>query len=96
MASYPTPGLQGTADGSCIACYTPTDTALGCRGEPEWQAAFLVTLGVPHDEAIATVERWQPPEDSIYQVCAACAKKAGFPKPVLALAGAEIPTVGQL
>jgi hypothetical protein len=94
MASYPTPGLQGTLSGTCIACYKPTDTALGVEGDPEWHAAFLVVLGVPQTEALATIERSQPPRRSVCRVCEACAAKSPFPKPVLALPGVAVPTVG--
>lgn len=42
---------SGNADGTCIACYTATDTALGYSGTAEGHAAFLVSVGVPMEEA---------------------------------------------
>lgn len=45
------PGLDGTYSETCIACFTATDTALRVEGSMEWQAAFLVTLGVPVEQA---------------------------------------------
>lgn len=99
----PPPGLQGDYQGTCIACFRGTDTALGVRGEPEWHAAFLHRLGLPMDQAIAIVER--RPEartvradgqsDGMYRVCSECAAKANFPAPVLAIEGAALPTIAQ-
>ena len=97
-------GLDGTYTGTCIACVRPTDTALGFRGEPEAHAAFLIALGVPKREAIATTESFLPefaakygsPDglpQSIYRVCGKCAAKAKLPPPVLALPGHPVPVI---
>jgi hypothetical protein len=69
-------GLDGTYRGTCIACYTPTDTALALEGEPEWIAAVLVVMGVPNDQAVATIERAPNPAKVTLRVCADCANKA--------------------
>lgn len=95
-------------NGLCVACMTPTDTALGVRGEPEWHIAFLTALGIPLDQAEKTfevMERTAPGimsnDGSVYewgvQVCTACAEKsrAPLPIPVLALPGRDLPVVGQ-
>ena len=106
LASRRTPGLDGTYDGSCVACLRPTDTALGFRGEPGWHAAGLTKLGLPIKEAITTVHRFLeevsggPDPDgrysAVYRVCGDCAARTpGFPKPVLALAGEPVPTIEQ-
>lgn len=103
LAARRTPGLDGTYTGTCIACLRATDTAMGIRGEPEWHAAFLVRLGLPMKEAIATTERYlaemseayplgpDGEPTAIYRVCSSCMERAHLPKPVLALVGAEIP-----
>lgn len=84
--------------GSCIACLNGTDTALGFRGDLEWAAAGLTALGVPEDQAVATVENTELPVDeagrveAVFQVCASCAAKAGMPVG-LVYGGAKIPTI---
>ena len=45
----PPQGLQGTHEGTCVACGTPTDTHLGVIGTDLMKAALLV-LGVPDSE----------------------------------------------
>ncbi len=95
----PAPGLNSDYSGTCIACLKPTDTGLGVRGEAEWHAAFLINLGIPQDEATATVSDGTGlvPDgvyERAYQVCRGCAP-AHFPVPALALPGSSLPAVGQ-
>jgi hypothetical protein len=90
-------------DGSCIVCLEGTDTALGFRGPQEFAAAGLQVLGVPSDQAGATIELLQREEprdpdwsEWAFRVCVRCWKKAGIPgipEPVLAVVGADISTV---
>ena len=97
-------GLNGTLDGTCIACFTPTDTALGYDGSLEGHIAFLEHLGIPADQSLALAEaspdrpadpdpdhpaRWAVP----YQLCSACAERTGLPAPVLVVKGAGIPAI---
>lgn len=42
--------------GTCVACYTPTDTALGYTGSVEGHVVFLHKLGLPMAEAEALAE----------------------------------------
>jgi hypothetical protein len=99
-AKRPT-GLDGSYTGTCIGCLRPTDTALGIRGVPEWHAAGLVRLGLPMEEAIATVQvvEFEPgPDgrhDAAYRVCQRCAARGGLPQPVLAVDGERLPTIVQ-
>ncbi len=91
------PGLQGDYTGTCVACLTPTDTALGANGDAEWIIGFLVSLGIEFEEALKTLE-WS--EDSVpsgvikktFRVCKSCADRNGFPV-ALWIAGAEIPYI---
>lgn len=84
--------------GSCVVCQTGTDTALAFAGPPEWCAAGLMVLGVPKAEAITLAEA-APGTDTYAEmgvrVCTACVSRcaAGFPPPVLALPGVELPTI---
>lgn len=57
LRHVPRPGLQGTYDGSCVVCLSPTDTGLVFEGVAEFTIAGLIKLGVPEDEAPATA--WQ-------------------------------------
>lgn len=93
MTTVSTPIADVAGEPSCIACLTPSRTALGYRGTLEGHVAFLVVLGVPMEEAVATVEefgarpvdidserpaRW----DQVYGVCGRCAQAiAGMPEP---------------
>lgn len=105
------PGLDGTYEGTCIACLTPTDTALAFRGEAKWFIAGLYALGIPEDQAFATahviwsesdpmLRKGQVPGGIVTEairVCRKCVRSAGpsFPDPVLAIADAEIPVISQ-
>ena len=87
--------------GSCIVCLHGTDTALAFRGSVEWVAAGLCALGVPADQAVATV-RYAPTlidgegrVTATYQVCGRCAQQTVFPRPGLVYAGAQVPCVDQ-
>jgi hypothetical protein len=97
-------GMMAGGAAACIACYTPTETALGYFGSVEGHAAFLTVLGVPEREAVAAAElsplrptdtdpdhpaRYQTP----YRVCSDCAAKAKVPAPVLIEDGAAIPAI---
>lgn len=87
--------------GSCIACLTGTDTALGFRGDIDWVAGGLVALGVPTEQAIATVENSDIPVnlygqfEAIFQVCTNCCTKSSLPAPVLIHSGVSVPTLEQ-
>lgn len=87
---------------SCIVCLTGTDTVLGFRGDINWVAGGLAALGVPVEQAIATVENTDIPVDqfgqmeAVFQVCAECSGKANMPKPALVYGGASIPTLEQV
>lgn len=100
---YPSRQLAG----ACVICFQPTDTALGARGVPAWHAAFLTTLGVPKDEALATFIKTvadlgaefnnDQSYEIIYRVCAECVARThtNFPSPVVTIPGAAIPAVAQ-
>lgn len=97
-------GMMAGGAGTCIACYTPTETALGYSGSLEGHIVFLMKLGVPQSEAESTAElspmrpvdtdpdhpaRYATP----YAVCASCAERAGLPPPVLMAPDAKITTI---
>lgn len=93
-------GLNGGFEGSCIACLTGTDTGIGIGGDAEWKAAALTVMGVPMDQAVATInaliEDHQIPDGTcvVMRVCAACAAKMTTVKPVLLAGDAAIPVIG--
>ena len=103
------PGLDGTYNGTCVACLRATDTALGVRGVPEWHAGFLVAVGLPEQEADATVSRFLAElaagggyrveageYDMVYRVCGRCASRVpSLPAPVLVIPGNPVPTIAQ-
>ena len=64
----------------CIVCYTGgTGTYAAFTGSLEWQAAALVKLGVPQDEATATIKQFGIDDGTvIFQVWQSCAGKAGI------------------
>ena len=99
LAAQRSPGLDGTFTDTCIGCRRPTDTALGVLGDPEWHAAFLVSIGLPSKEAIKIVESGETPDgifSRVYRVCGKCAARVpSLPKPALALGGDPVPTIGQ-
>ena len=89
-------------EGSCIACLRGTDTALGFRGPQEWFAAGLIRLGLPDDQAVATVEsilleEGQDPDwgEWMVRVCKSCADKVGM-QVALAIVGGALPTYSPL
>lgn len=41
---------------TCLACYTPTTTALALIGSPSWFAFVCELLDIPHREAEATLQ----------------------------------------
>lgn len=97
-------GLDGTFNGTCVICLTPTDTVLGFQGEAEWCISGLYTLGIPMDEAVIMAEHcWGAdpglvPQGTQYvgvQVCNECVAKVEppFPKPQLAALG-RFPVLG--
>ncbi|UZF57082.1 hypothetical protein LH935_03540 [Gordonia polyisoprenivorans] len=101
-------GLNGDWAGSCIVCFTPTDTALAFQGEPEWCIAGLVALGVPEDQAAATFAaefgtvsplgvHTVPSEEvtAMYRVCSACASAKGMVAPALVIVGEDTPCYRQ-
>jgi hypothetical protein len=95
----PRPGIDGTYRDTCMVCMRATDTALAFRGEGEFVVAGLICLGVPHDDAMRTVEK-APNLDDVtmtVRVCARCVAKASapFPPPKLILEGHSIPLVAQ-
>jgi hypothetical protein len=71
-------GLNGTFTGSCIACMTGTDTGVAFIGDTYFQAAGLVALGVPIEEASATISEFPAPFDQPMQVrvCQDCADRS--------------------
>lgn len=71
--------------GTCIVCFKPeSKNVVAFAGSGEWAAAGLVALGVPQDQAIATVEMYPPSAqegfDSVacFLVCATCARRSPF------------------
>ena len=58
-------GILGNYAGSCVSCLSGTDTALAFEGEIEWLAAVLINLGVPHDQAVATVRDPETPMEIV-------------------------------
>jgi hypothetical protein len=75
-----------------------TDTGLAVIGEPEWQIAVLVVLGVPTDEAVATWRVFAAeeaagtsprPQDEVHRirVCRSCANASGRGLKVAPLTG---------
>ncbi|WP_158883974.1 hypothetical protein [Amycolatopsis anabasis] len=54
-AGFPAPGLRGDYRGACTVCGRGTDTALVLLGEAEFVLAGLVALGLPANEALATL-----------------------------------------
>ena len=74
-------GLDGTFSGTCIVCLRATDTGLGFRGDVTWQAASLIVLGLPRDEAVATVNEHEHelgPDgryEVIHRLCTDCASR---------------------
>jgi hypothetical protein len=98
----PPPGLRGTYEDSCVVCLRGTDTGLVFAGEAEWAAAGLVDIGVPEDQAIATVshgtgsEPGTVPDGDItvmFRLCQVCASKARLP--VGLVASGNLPTIDQ-
>lgn len=93
-------GLNGGFEGSCIACLTGTDTGIGIGGDAEWKAAALTVMGVPMDQAVATInalieDTGIPDGDAVVlRACAGCASKMTTVKPVLLAGDAEIPVIG--
>lgn len=103
LAERVTAGLQGTYDGTCVACLQPTDTGLGFEGEAEWIIAGLTLLGVGQDEALQTLAsadpRFRPvgkvpigTVKVVFRVCGACAGKRNFPVALITAAG-ELPII---
>lgn len=87
--------------GSCAGCGLGTDTGIAFQGEPEWAVAGLMQLGIGYDEALLTFRAALGLESELVpdyitvttRVCAACARKAGFPVPVLLIDGAMVPCI---
>ncbi len=85
----------------CTVCFTGSDSAIAFKGSLEYCAAGLVALGIPTNEAIATVQTFPPPFDDegtatlIVRVCERCCAEHGLAKPGLAYIGAKIPTYCQ-
>jgi hypothetical protein len=84
------PGFDGTFNGTCIACITPTDTGVMLEGRAEFHIAAMQLWGIP-DEQIASLLRMdvktyelrahEIPEGSFragFRVCERCAAKAGM------------------
>jgi hypothetical protein len=77
-----------------------TDTGLAFKGEAEWAIAGLLRLGVPEDEASATVslgtdsDPGKVPPGVItvaFRVCKSCADQAGMPVGLMAFG--QLPTI---
>jgi len=100
----PAAGLQGDFEGTCIVCLRPTDTGLAFKGDGDFLVAGLTVLGLPMDEAAATVSYFFgiPPgtvpsgvRTLTIQVCKDCVAKTSLPAPVLAFSGAALPCIQQ-
>lgn len=92
--------------GLCLACLTPTDTALAFRGDAEFHIAAVMSITKdPIEIASKTYERasgadpgkvFDGVHDVIFRLCEECASRAKLPrKPVLLTPNAEIPTFVQ-
>lgn len=72
----------GPFSGTCIVCLKPTDTAVAFLGPPEMAMGALMAMGVPEDQAVATIEAGMEPLDYVLRspialrVCATCATRA--------------------
>lgn len=104
-STAPVSGLQGDHRGTCITCIQPTDTGLAFVGEAEWILAGFHVLGIPQDQALATLAdgdpRFRPvgkvPNGRVtiaLRVCGDCANRAKFPVGLIT-AGGELPAVRQ-
>lgn len=91
------------ANGACIVCYGPTDTAVAFEGDREWLAAGLVAMGVPLRDAELTVAVFGPAVDSegrataTFRVCRSCVSASGLSwvVPALTMPGQPVPVVRQ-
>ena len=79
----------------CIVCFKgDTTTVVGFDGSLEWKAGGLIALGVPPDQAVATVEQFAPVgRPMVTLVCERCAARAGFP--VMPVSGGKVPVSRQ-
>jgi hypothetical protein len=101
----PPPGLQGTYEGSCVVCLQGCDTGLAFRGEAEWAIAGLLNLGIPQDQAAATLEAFTGSEPGMVpngiitvpvRLCEVCLAKSGLNMQVgLVAKGGELPCYEQ-
>jgi hypothetical protein len=83
----PTPGLRGTYEDSCVVCLRGTDSGVAFTGTAEWIVAGLVKLGVPEEEAVATLSRATGCDPGMVpggefafpiRVCEECADRTGL------------------
>lgn len=93
-------GANMDRSGSCIVCITGTDTGIAFGGSIEWLAAGLVALGVPTEEAIATitssVDGRSRRSTLTVRVCAKCARKSALSvTPALIYVGGQIPCISE-
>lgn len=87
--------------GSCTVCGHGTDTGLAFQGEPEWCIAALMQLGVTDAEHTFRAALGVGRDDllpgfltTVYRLCSACSRNAGFPAPGLLLDGSDVPCIG--
>jgi hypothetical protein len=94
------PGSQNNDAATCISCLRPTGLRAAVEGEARWNAALLAHLGMPRDQADATVfgEDGGPVPDgcvtTLFPLCDWCAPVLGF-RTALAIDGLDVPPVRQ-
>lgn len=81
-APAPAPGINNTYDGACVVCYRGTDTGVAFDCDADFAMAALTMLGVPMDQAIATVQRvhatqMNPNKPWAVHLCRRCAARSG-------------------
>lgn len=93
-------------NGMCVSCFQPTDTGMATVGEAEWHVAFLTRLGIPIDQAEATLREGTGAAPGMvmdgrypvsWRVCRSCVHKVtDTVEPVLVIPGARLPAMVQL
>ena len=66
---------------SCVVCLKgDVGTGLAFVGSPEFHAAGLIAAGVPHDQAVQTIEAFPSDDEARYvRLCRTCADRCGLP-----------------
>jgi hypothetical protein len=78
---------------TCVCCKRSTGLLAGAEGDPSWAVALLVHLGLPRDEAEATVSG-QAGGPVVFSICDWCARRAGLDT-ALNLDGLDMPVTRQ-